>query len=97
MTLADEQSASFQGWNIMTLRKGDREINQPMWGAEIEFEGIRGLDFFQKYNCQVVLKDDHYELQFETYSSPWVSSIILMKKKMVFHVFVKITENVMLC
>jgi len=35
-----------------------------MWVAEIKPEGILGLDFLRQYDCQLVLKDGRYELQF---------------------------------
>ena len=49
----------------MTLRLGDREFDCTMWVAEIEPEGILGLDFLRRYDCQLVLKDGCYELQFD--------------------------------
>ena len=35
--------------------------------ADIEPEGILGLDFLGKYDCLLVLKDGYYELQFSNH------------------------------
>ena len=48
----------------MTIALGDRKLIHTTWVAEIEPEGILGLDFLRKYECQLVLKDGCYELQF---------------------------------
>ena len=50
----------------MTIALGDRKLIHTTWVAEIEPEGILGLDFLRKYECQLVLKDGCYELQFGT-------------------------------
>ena len=64
MKLADRRSSSFLGRGTMTLRLGDRELDHTLWVAEIESEGILGLDFLRQYDCRLVLKDGCYELQF---------------------------------
>jgi len=64
MKLADGRPSSFLGRGNMTLRLGDQEFDCTMWVAEIEPEGILGLDFLRRYDCQLVLKDGCYELQF---------------------------------
>ena len=48
----------------MTIALGDRKLIHTTWVAEIEPEGILGLDFLRQYDCQLVLKDGCYELQF---------------------------------
>ena len=64
MTLADGCSSSFLGCGKMTSGLGDRQLVHTIWVAEIEPEGIHGLDFLRQYDCQLVLKDGCYELQF---------------------------------
>ena len=64
MKLADGRSSSFLGRGKMTVGLGDRELIHTIWVAEIEPEGILGLDFLRQYDCQLVLKDGCYELQF---------------------------------
>ena len=48
----------------MKINLGDRELAHTIWVADIEPEGILGLDFPRQYDCQLVLKDGCYELQF---------------------------------
>ena len=64
MKLADGCSSSFLGRGKMTIGLGDRELVHTIWVAEIEPEEILGLDFLRQYDCQLVLKDGCYELQF---------------------------------
>ena len=64
MKLADGRSSSFLGRGKMTIALGDRKLIHTIWVAEIEPEGILGLDFLRQYDCQLVLKDGCYELQF---------------------------------
>ena len=40
----------------MTIGLGDRQLAHTIWVAEIEPEGILGLDFLRQYDCQIVLK-----------------------------------------
>lgn len=47
MKLADGRYSSFLGRGNMTLRLGDREFDFTMWVAEIEPEGILGLNFLR--------------------------------------------------
>ena len=64
MKLADGRSSSFLGRGKMTIGLGDRQLAHTIWVAEIEPEGILGLDFLRQYDCQIVLKDGCSELQF---------------------------------
>ena len=64
MKLADGRSSSFLDRGTMTLRLGDRELDYTLWVAEIEEEEILGLDLLRQYDCQPVLQDGRYELQF---------------------------------
>lgn len=64
MKLADGRSSSFLGRGKMKINLGDRELAHTIWVADIEPEGILGLDFLRQYDCQLVLKDGCYELQF---------------------------------
>ena len=64
MKLADGRTSTFLGRGTMTLRIGDRELDYPLWVADIEPEGILGLDFIRQFDCQLVLKGGLYELQF---------------------------------
>lgn len=64
MKLADGRSSSFLGRGKMKINLGDRELAHTIWVADIEPEGILGLDFLRQYDCQLVLKDGFYELQF---------------------------------
>ena len=57
MKLADGRSSSFLGRGKMKINLGDRELAHTIWVADIEPEGILGLDFFQQYDCQLALKD----------------------------------------
>ena len=59
MTLADGRSSSF-----LTIALGHWKLDHTIWVAEIEPEWILGLDFLRQYDCQLVLKDGCYELQF---------------------------------
>ena len=52
----------------MTIGLGNRELVHTIWVAEIELEGILGLDFLRQYDCRLVLKDGCYEQQFGTRS-----------------------------
>ena len=64
MKLADGCSPSFLGRGKMTIGLGDQELVHTIWVAEIELEGTLGLDFLRQYDCQLVLQDGCYELQF---------------------------------
>ena len=64
MKLADGRSSSFLGRGKMKINLADRELAHTIWVADIEPEGILGLDFLRQYDCQLVLKDGCYELQF---------------------------------
>ena len=64
MKLADGRSSSFLECGKMTIGLCDRQLVHTIWVAEIELEGILGLDFLRKYDRQLVLKDGCYELQF---------------------------------
>ena len=45
MKLANGRSSSFLGRGKMTIGLGDRQLVHTIWVAEIEPEGILGLDF----------------------------------------------------
>ena len=62
--LADGRSLSFLGPGNMKVNLGDRELAHTIWVAEIDPEGILGLDFLGQYDCQLLLKDGCYEVQF---------------------------------
>ena len=64
MKLADGRSSSFLGRGEMMINLGDRKVAHTIWVADIEPEGILGLDFLRQYDCQLALKDGCYELQF---------------------------------
>ena len=64
MKLADGRTLTFLGRGTMTLRIGDRELDYPLWVADIEPEGILGLHFIRQFDCQLVLEGGLYELQF---------------------------------
>ena len=65
MNLADRGSSSFMGCGKMTIGLGDHLLVHTIWVAEIEPQGILGLDFrLRQYDCQLVLRDGCYELQF---------------------------------
>ena len=68
MKLADGRSSSFLGRGKMTIGLGDPQLVHTIWVAEIEPEGFLGLDFLRQYDCQLVLKDGCYELQFDNLS-----------------------------
>ena len=62
MTLADGSSLPFLGCGSFELQFGDTQVEHPVWVAEIEPEGILGLDFFQDYDCELVRRNGHYKL-----------------------------------
>ena len=66
MKLAEGCSSSFLGRGKMTIALGDRKLIHTIWVAEIKPVGILGKDFLRQYDCQLVLKDGCYELQFGT-------------------------------
>ena len=64
MKLAAGRSSSFLGCGTMKINLGDRELAHTIWVVDMEPEGILGLDFLRRYDCQLVLRDGFYELQF---------------------------------
>ena len=64
MKLADGRSSSFLGRGKRAMGLGEQELVHTIWVAEIEPQGILGSHFLRQYDCQLVLKDGCYELQF---------------------------------
>ena len=54
MILADGSAKPFRGRGTFELEMDGKRIRQEIWIADIELEGILGMDFVRKYGCQIV-------------------------------------------
>ena len=54
MILADWSAKPFFGRGTFQLEVEGKRIRQEIWIADIELEGILGMDFVHKYRCQIV-------------------------------------------
>ena len=62
MVLADGRSLPFKGKAILTLRLGRTVVEHEIWIADIGLEGILGMDYLQKMNCELISEQGEYRL-----------------------------------
>lgn len=62
MLLADGSSRPFLGRGRFSICLGEEEVFHDVWVAEIELDGIIGMDFIKKHNCRLTLGQGCYEL-----------------------------------
>ena len=62
IALADERVLPFICQGTFSLRVGTTQGDHQVWIADIEPEGILGLDFVRSRKCQLVLREGQYEL-----------------------------------
>ena len=55
MILADGSAKPFRGKGTFELEVEGRRVLQEVWVADIELEGILGMDFVRRYGCQIVV------------------------------------------
>ena len=55
MLLADGSSLPFQGRGRFSIQIGDQQVEHDVWVAEIELDGIFGMDFIKEHNCWLTL------------------------------------------
>ena len=54
MLLTDGSSLPFQGCGRFGIQIGDQQVEHDVWVAEIEFDGIIGMDFIKEHNNIIV-------------------------------------------
>ena len=54
MILADGSSKPFQGKGTFEMEVDGKRALQEVWIADIELEGILGMDFVRRYGCQII-------------------------------------------
>ena len=54
MILADGSAKPFRGKGTFALEVEGRRVLQEVWVANIELEGILGMDFVRRYDCQII-------------------------------------------
>lgn len=54
MILADGSSKPFHGKGTFHLEVEGKQVQQEAWIADIELEGILGMDFVRQYGCQII-------------------------------------------
>ena len=54
LILADGSAKPFRGKGTFELEVEGRRVLQEVWIADIELEGILGMDFVRRYDCQIV-------------------------------------------
>ena len=62
MILANGGSAPFVGRGVFTLRVADQEAEHRTWVADIQPDGILGLDYLKNHCCQLINEDGGYKL-----------------------------------
>jgi len=62
MLLVDGSSLPYQGRVRFSIRIGDQQVEHDVWVAEIELDGIIGMDFIKEHNCQLTLGQGRSEL-----------------------------------
>ena len=62
MLLADGNSLPFQGRGRFSIQIGDQQVEHDVWVAEIELDGIIGMDFIKEHNCWLTLGQGRSEL-----------------------------------
>ena len=54
MILAAGSAKPFHGKGTFELEVEGRRVLQEVWVADIELEGILGMDFVRRYDCQII-------------------------------------------
>ena len=54
MILADGIAKPFRGKGTFELKVEGKRTLQEVWVADIELEGILGMDFARRYGCQII-------------------------------------------
>lgn len=54
MILADGSSKPFHGKGTFQLEVEGKQVQHEAWIADIELEGILGMDFVRQYGCQII-------------------------------------------
>ena len=54
MILADGSAKPFRGKGAFSLEVEGRRAQQKVWLADIQLEGILGMDFVRRYGCQII-------------------------------------------
>ena len=62
MLLADGSSLPFLGRGRFRIQLGEEQVLHDVWVAEIELDGIIGMDFIRAHNCRLTLGQGRYEL-----------------------------------
>ena len=62
ISLADGQSLPFLGRGLFSIAVGRVTVQHEIWIADIEPDGILGMDFIQGHNCKLTVGRDWFEL-----------------------------------
>lgn len=62
MLLADCSSLPFEGRGRFSIQIGDQQVEHDVWVAEMELDGIIGMDFIKEHNCRLTLDQGRSEL-----------------------------------
>ena len=62
MLHADGSSLPFLGRGRFHIQLGEEQVLHDVWVAEIELDGIIGMDFIRAHNCRLTLGQGRYEL-----------------------------------
>ena len=62
MLLADGSSVPFLGRGRFRIQLGEEQVFHDVWVADIELDGIIGMDFIGAHNCRLTLGQGPYEL-----------------------------------
>ena len=60
MILADGSGKPFRGKGTLELEVEGKRALQEAWIADIELEGILGVDFVRRYGCQIITAPGNY-------------------------------------
>ena len=62
MSLADGRSLPFLGRGLFRVSIGGVEVAHQVWVADIEPEGILGMDFIREHGCRLTVDQDSFDL-----------------------------------
>ena len=62
MILVNGGCAPFVGRGVFTLRVADQEAEHRTWVANIQLDGILGLDFLKNHGCEPINENGGYKL-----------------------------------
>ena len=62
MRLADGSSLPFVGRGCSRIQIGNEQVVHEVWVAEMELDGIIGMDLIKKQNCRLTLGQGRFEL-----------------------------------